>query len=45
MKYKTPEWKVLVGEFKTRIEADRTLNTIKHKFGGARVTRIILKNK
>ena len=33
--YKPPEWKTQVGDFKTRLEADRALNIIKQKFSGA----------
>jgi len=33
--YKPPEWKTQVGNFKTRLEADRALNIIKKKFAGA----------
>lgn len=33
--YKPPEWKTQVGNFKTRLEADRALNIIKEKFAGA----------
>ncbi len=33
--YKPPEWKTQVGDFKTRLEADRALNVIKKKFSGA----------
>jgi len=33
--YKPPEWKTQVGDFKTRLEADRALNIIKKKYSGA----------
>jgi len=33
--YKPPEWKTQVGDFKSRLEADRALNIIKKKFSGA----------
>lgn len=33
--YKSPEWKTQVGPFKTRLEADRTLLTIKQDYRGA----------
>ncbi len=33
--YKTPEWKTQVGNFRTRLEADKVLNIIKRKFNGA----------
>ena len=39
--YKSPEWKTQVGDFKTRLEADRVLLTIKQKFAGA----IVLQDK
>ncbi|MGV8945006.1 MAG: SPOR domain-containing protein [Lutibacter sp.] len=35
--YKTPEWKTHAGNFRTRLEADRALNTIKLKYSGALV--------
>lgn len=33
--YKSPEWKTQVGNFETRLEADRVLLIIKEKFSGA----------
>ncbi len=39
--YKSPEWKTQVGDFKTRLEADRVLLTIQQKFAGA----IVLQDK
>jgi hypothetical protein len=39
--YKSPEWKTQVGDFNTRLEADRVLNIIKDKFLGA----IVLEDK
>jgi len=33
--YVAPEWKTQIGNFLTRIEADRILNIIKEKFVGA----------
>ena len=39
--YKSPEWKTQVGNFNTRLEADRILNIIKEKFTGA----IVLEDK
>jgi len=39
--YKSPEWKTQVGDYNTRIEADRILNIIKAKFSGA----IVLEDK
>ena len=41
LKYKQPEWKTQVGNFKTRLEADRVLQIIKKKFGAA----IVLEDK
>lgn len=32
--FESPEWKVQVGDFKTRIEADKALNEIAKKFKG-----------
>lgn len=39
--YKAPEWKTQVGNFITRLEADRALNIIKEEFAGA----IVLEDK
>lgn len=39
--YKSPEWKTQVGNFETRLEADRVLLIIKEKFTGA----IVLEDK
>ena len=39
--YKTPEWKTHAGNFRTRLEADRALNTIKIKYARA----IVLEEK
>ncbi|AUC13935.1 hypothetical protein BTO06_01655 [Tenacibaculum sp. SZ-18] len=39
LKYEAPEWKVHVGEYYSKIEADRSLNKIKEKFTGAIVIR------
>ena len=33
--YKQPEWKIQVGNYKTRLHADRALNEIREKFSGA----------
>lgn len=33
--YESPEWKVRVGNYKTRLEADRALLEISKKFSGA----------
>jgi len=33
--YESPEWKVRVGNYSTRLEADRALLSIKEKFTGA----------
>ncbi|WGH74096.1 SPOR domain-containing protein [Tenacibaculum tangerinum] len=35
LSYKAPEWKVQVGNYKTRLHADRALNKIREKFDGA----------
>ncbi len=35
LSYESPEWKVRVGNFLTRLEADRALLEIKKKFSGA----------
>ncbi len=35
LEYKAPEWKVQVGNYKTRLDADRALNKIREKFSGA----------
>lgn len=39
--YKSPEWKTQVGNFTTRLEADRILLVIKEKYSGA----IVLEDK
>lgn len=33
--YKAPEWKIQIGNYKTRLQADRALNKIREKFNGA----------
>ncbi|TYQ00303.1 sporulation related protein [Tenacibaculum adriaticum] len=33
--YDAPDWKVQVGSYKTRLDADRALNKIREKFSGA----------
>lgn len=33
--FETPDWKIQVGNYTTRLEADRALNMIQHKFRGA----------
>lgn len=33
--YDAPEWKIQVGHYKTRLDADRALNEIREKFDGA----------
>jgi len=43
LKYETPEWKVRVGNFKTRLEADRVLLEIKQKYSGAIVLQTEIK--
>jgi|TARA_B110000285_G_scaffold229421_1_gene294105 hypothetical protein len=35
LSYEAPEWKVRIGNYLTRLEADRALQTIKLKFTGA----------
>ena len=35
LSYESPEWKVRVGNYKTRLEADRALLKFKEKFTGA----------
>lgn len=33
--YEQPDWKIQVGNYKTRLHADRALNRIREKFSGA----------
>lgn len=35
MKYDQPDWKAQVGNYKTKLQADRALNKIREKFNGA----------
>ncbi|MGB1043332.1 MAG: SPOR domain-containing protein [Tenacibaculum sp.] len=35
LSYDAPEWKIQVGNYKTRLHADRALNEIREKFSGA----------
>lgn len=35
LSYTAPEWKIQVGNYKTRLHADRALNKIREKFSGA----------
>ncbi len=35
IKYDQPDWKAQVGNYKTRLQADRALNKIREKFNGA----------
>ena len=35
MKYETPNYKIWIGDFKTRLEADRALLKVKKEFGNA----------
>lgn len=35
MRYETPNYKIWIGNFKTRLEADRALLKVKKKFGNA----------
>lgn len=37
--YKAPEWKVQVGNFRTRLEADKSLQNIKLQFPGSLTVR------
>ena len=32
--YETPDWKIQVGSYRTRLDADRALNIIKEKYNG-----------
>lgn len=41
--YESPEWKVRVGNYMTRLEADRALLEIKQKFSGAIVLQTEIK--
>ena len=43
LSYESPEWKVRVGNYKTRLEADRALLKIKEKFTGAIVFETSIK--
>ncbi|WP_299106487.1 SPOR domain-containing protein [uncultured Tenacibaculum sp.] len=40
LSYESPEWKIQVGNYKTRLDADRALNKIREKFSGAIVVRL-----
>lgn len=35
IRYEQPDWKIQVGDYRTRLEADRALNEIRTKFNGA----------
>ena len=35
LKYDQPDWKAQVGNYKTRLQADKALNKIREKFNGA----------
>lgn len=35
LNYEAPDWKVQVGRYRTRLDADRALNKIREKFSGA----------
>lgn len=39
LEYESPEWKVQVGAYDTKIKAQRALNKIKEKFAGAIIIR------
>jgi hypothetical protein len=43
LSYESPEWKVRVGNYKTRLEADRALLKFKEKFTGAIVFETSIK--
>ncbi|MFD0992208.1 SPOR domain-containing protein [Tenacibaculum geojense] len=38
--YEQPDWKVQVGSYKTKLDADRALNKIREKFSGAFILEI-----
>ncbi len=40
LKYDQPDWKAQVGNYKTRLQADKALNKIREKFNGAIVVPI-----
>ncbi len=40
LNYKAPEWKVQVGNYKSRLEADKAISKIREKFSGAIVIPI-----
>lgn len=40
LEYDAPEWKIQVGNYKTRLEADKAINKIREKFSGAIVIPI-----
>ncbi|WP_233885408.1 SPOR domain-containing protein [Tenacibaculum piscium] len=35
IKYDQPDWKIQVGDYRTKLEADRALNKIREKFNGS----------
>ncbi len=35
LKFESPDWKVQVGDYQTRLEADKDLNKFRNKFTGA----------
>jgi hypothetical protein len=43
LSYESPEWKVRVGNYKTRLEADRALLKFKEKFSGAIVLETLIR--
>ena len=45
MEYETPNYKIWVGNFRTRLEADRALIQVKRKFGNAFIFKPKSKNK
>ncbi|CAA0146779.1 SPOR domain-containing protein [Tenacibaculum maritimum] len=40
LKYDAPEWKIHVGNYKTRLEADKALHKIQESFSGAIVINL-----
>ena len=40
LEYDAPEWKIQVGNYKTRLDADKAINKIREKFYGAIVIPI-----
>ncbi len=40
LSYEAPEWKIQVGDYRTRLDADRALNQISEEFSGAIVIQL-----